>query len=144
MKIDTQKHGSRVLLILCLAYAAASLIHFAHNAEFLADYPNMPDWLSRGKVYQAWLGLTAVGVAGYVLFHRGFQLSGLLVIALYAALGFDSLSHYAIAPFTAHTATMHMTIWLDAATAALLLITAACLAARRMSARRTQAMLRNH
>jgi hypothetical protein len=128
MKIDKQRHVPRLLLTLCLAYAAASLIHFAHNAEFLADYPNMPGWLSRAKVYAAWLGLTAVGVAGYVLFDRGYQLIGLVVIAFYAALGFDSLSHYAIASFAAHTAMMHFTIWLEATAAAVLLTTAVCLA----------------
>jgi hypothetical protein len=117
---------------LCLAYAAASLIHFAHNAEFLADYPNMPEWLSRSEVYVAWLGLTAVGAAGYVLFHRGFQRAGLLVIAVYAALGLDSLSHYLVAPFAAHTAMMHFTIWVDVAAAALLLIAVSRLAAKRM------------
>jgi hypothetical protein len=134
MKIDKQRHVPRLLLTLCLAYAAASLIHFAHNAEFLADYPNMPGWLSRAKVYAAWLGLTLVGVAGYFLFRRGFQLAGLLVIAVYAALGFDSLSHYAIAQFSAHTAIMHFTIWLEVTTAALLLIASARLAVKRMGA----------
>ena len=79
------------------------------------------------------LGHTGVGVAGYLLFHRGYQFLGLLVIAAYAALGFDSLSHYAIAPFAAHTSMMHFTIWLDVATAALLLVSAARLAARRIS-----------
>jgi hypothetical protein len=125
---------SKILLFSCVAYAGASLIHFAHNAEFLADYPNMPDWLSRATVYAAWLGLTAVGMAGCLLFHRGFQLTGLGVIAVYAVLGFDSLSHYAIAPFAAHTAMMHFTIWLDVAAAALLLVAAALLAAKRMRA----------
>jgi hypothetical protein len=122
------------MVVLCIAYAAASLIHFAHNAAFLADYPSMPDWLSPAKVYAAWLGLTAVGVAGYCLFHQGFQLTGLLVIAVYAALGFDSLSHYVIAPLSAHTTMMHVTIWLDVAAATLLLIAAALLVAKRMTA----------
>jgi hypothetical protein len=122
--------GPKTLVILCLAYAAASLIHFAHNAEFLADYPNMPEWLSRSEVYVAWLGLTAVGVAGYLLVRRGVQRAGLLVIALYAALGFDSLTHYLVAPFAAHTAMMHFTIWLNVIAAALLLIVASRLVAK--------------
>ncbi len=126
---------SKALLVLCLAYAAASLIHFAHNAEFLAEYPNMPGWLSRAGVYAAWLGVTAVGIAGCFLVYRGFQLTGLLVIAIYAALGFDSLTHYVVAPFAAHTAMMHFTIWLEAATAALLLIAAARLALIRFQTR---------
>ena len=122
----------KLLHILCLAYAATSLIHFAHNAEFLGQYPNMPAWLSRAGVYGAWLSLTAVGVVGCFLFRRGYQRAGLLVIAVYAALGFDSLSHYLVAPFAAHTAMMHFTIWLDVSAAALLLIATGRLAAKRM------------
>jgi hypothetical protein len=128
MGIDARGRLPKAVVVLCLAYAMASLIHFAHNAEFLADYPNMPDWMSRAKVYAAWLGLTAAGVVGYVLFYRGFQRAGLLVIAIYAALGFDSLTHYLVAPFAAHTAMMHFTIWLDVATAAVLLVAAVYLA----------------
>lgn len=109
------------MLILLLAYGAASLFHYAHNAEFLADYPNMPGWLSRAKVYIAWLGVSALGLAGYLLLRRGYRFIGLAAIAVYAALGFDGLGHYGLAPFAQHTATMNLTIWLEAATAALLL-----------------------
>jgi hypothetical protein len=111
--------------ILLLVYAAASLLHFAHNAEFLADYPNMPAGLSRSTVYAAWLGITAVGLTGYLLFLRSFPLVGLGVIAVYAALGFGGLAHYGLAPASHHTAAMNLTIWLEAATAALLLIAVA-------------------
>jgi hypothetical protein len=31
-------------------FLACSLVHFVHNAEFLADYPNMPAWLKRAGV----------------------------------------------------------------------------------------------
>jgi len=34
------------LLPALAAYAAASLFHHVHNAEFLDQYPNMPAWLS--------------------------------------------------------------------------------------------------
>lgn len=56
--------GMKPLLILLLVYAPASLFHYAHNAEFLAEYPNMPAWLSHTKVYAAWLGVTALGAIG--------------------------------------------------------------------------------
>lgn len=122
--------AAKLLMVLLLAYGAASLVHYAHNAEFLADYPNMPAWLSRAKVHVAWLGVTAIGVLGYLLVRRGHQLSGLCVIALYAALGFDGLGHYRLAPLSAHTAAMNLTIWLEVATAALLFSAAVGLAAK--------------
>lgn len=121
----------RILGILLLAYAAASLFHYAHNAEFLADYPNMPGWLSRAKIYAAWLGVSAAGAAGYLLLRRGYELSGLSVLGVYAALGFDGFGHYGLAPASAHTAAMNLTIWLEAATAAVLLVAVASLIARR-------------
>ena len=112
--------AGRTLVTLMLVYAGASLVHFTHNAEFLADYSNMPAWLSRAKVYVAWFGVTAIGALGYLLVRRGHQLGGLCVIAVYAALGFDGLGHYRLAPLSAHTAAMNLTIWLEVATAALL------------------------
>ena len=76
-----------VLLILALLYGAASLFHFVHNAEFLDEYPNMPAWLSPALVYGAWIGVTAVGVAGYSLIRLGHQLAGLAFLGVYGALG---------------------------------------------------------
>lgn len=112
---------SDVLLILLLAYGAASLFHYIHNAEFLNEYPNMPAWLSRAQVYTAWLGVTAIGSLGYFLVRWRYQLPGLVVLAVYGLLGLDGLGHYAVAPVSAHTLTMNLTIWLEAATAVLLL-----------------------
>ena len=119
MVTGTPRHTSRALLILLLAYGAASLFHHIHNAEFLSQYPNMPVWLPPAQVYAAWFGVTLVGVVGYLLVRRGYQLAGLFVIAAYAALGFDGLGHYGVAPLSAHTVTM---IWLEVATALLLLV----------------------
>jgi hypothetical protein len=110
------------LAALMLAYAVCSLLHFAHNAEFLAEYPNMPGWLSRGDVYLAWLGLTAIGALGYVLFRNGYRLAGLVLVAAYGFLGLDSLGHYTLAPFSAHTAMMNLTIVADVTTAGLVLV----------------------
>jgi hypothetical protein len=112
--------GNRLLPALLLVYAAASLIHFTHNAEFLADYPNMPGWITRGGVYAVWLAQTTLGAAGYVLHRRAFPRLGLAVIALYAALGFDGLAHYVLAPLTHHTTAMNITIWLEVTVAAAL------------------------
>jgi hypothetical protein len=107
---------------LLLLYSAASLLHFTHNAEYLADYPNMPAWLGRSDIYLVWVAEAAVGIGGYALYRMGQRLAGLLLIALYAALGFDGLLHYTRAPVAAHTAAMNLTIWLEVAAAAMLLV----------------------
>jgi hypothetical protein len=116
---------------LLLLYLAASLLHFTHNAEYLADYPNLPAWLSRSDVYLVWLGQAAVGVGGYVLYRMGWPLAGLLLVGVHAVLGFDGLLHYTRAPLAAHTAAMNFTIWFEVAAAALLLTSVAVLAIQR-------------
>ena len=107
---------------LLLLYLAASLLHFTHNAEYLAEYPNLPVWLDRADVYLAWLGLAAVGMAGWMLQRIGWRIAGLLLIGVYAAFGFDGLLHYTPAPIGAHTAAMNFTIWFEVLAAALLLL----------------------
>jgi hypothetical protein len=124
----------KALPVLLVVYAAASLLHFVHNAEFLADYPNMPGSITRPAVYWTWLGFAAIGLAGYLLLRRGQQATGLSLIALYAVLGFDSLGHYALAPVGAHTWAMNLTIWLEALAAAGLFLVTASLLGRRMRA----------
>lgn len=119
-----RKHPPTRLIILLLVYALATLVHFIHNAEFLADYPNMPAAWTREGVYLAWLGMTTVGILGTFLVIRGHQMAGLLFLAVYALLGLDSLGHYVLAPLAAHSLAMHATILLEVTTAALLLIQA--------------------
>jgi hypothetical protein len=120
----------KALTVLLVVHAAASLFHYAHNAEFLAEYPNMPASVSRATIYAAWLGLTTVGALGYVLLRLGHQLAGLALLAIYAVLGFDGFTHYGLAPASAHTAAMNASIWLEAATATLVLAAVASLIAR--------------
>lgn len=126
----TSVEASKVLPWAVMLYCAASLLHFVHNAEYLSEYPNLPVWLSRSQVYVAWLCITAIGGLGYMLYRRARELSGLFVLAVYAALGFDGLLHYSRAPFAAHTMTMNLTIWVEVVAAGLLLITVIGLAAK--------------
>ena len=117
--IDSSAVVARALPWLLLLYCGASLLHFVHNAEYVAEYPNLPAWISRGSIYGAWLAIFAVGLVGYVL-HRGhYALVGLILLAIYTALGFDGLLHYGRAPLAAHTAGMNATIWIEVVTAAL-------------------------
>jgi hypothetical protein len=118
----SQTAHDTVLLSLILAYCAASLLHFVHNAVYLHDYPNMPAALSAARIYAAWCGITAVGVVGYWLHRAGYRVAGLVVIAVYAALGFGGLEHDTLAPVSAHSFAMNLTISLEALAAAALLI----------------------
>lgn len=120
------------LLIFLLAYGSASLFHHVHNAVFVDEYPNLPDWLSAAWVYAAWAGVTSIGIAGYLLLRGGYRLSGLAVVGLYGAFGLDGLAHYGRAPFSAHTLTMNLTIGLEVATAILLLIAVTVLMLKRL------------
>jgi hypothetical protein len=110
-----------------ILYAAATLLHFAHNGEYLLQYPNLPASWSRGDVYAAWFCLTALGVVGYALYQRGHRASGLTLLAAYAGLGFGGLLHYTRASMAHHSAIMNVTIWAEAAAAALLLVNLAAL-----------------
>ena len=112
---------NRSLLALVVIHAAASLLHFVHNATFLADYPNMPDWITPGGVYAVWLGEAAIGAAGVILLIRGRTMLGLALIAIYAVLGLGGLDHYTLASISAHTLAMNATIWLETATGLILL-----------------------
>jgi hypothetical protein len=112
----------RALIPFLLAYAAASLVHHVHNAELINEYPYMPAWLSRAGVYSAWFGVTAIGITGYVLMRSQYRVVGLIVLAVYGFFGLYGLAHYAIAPVSAHTFAMSLTIWLEVVTAILLLM----------------------
>jgi uncharacterized membrane protein len=112
-------------LFLAAAYFLASLGHFTHNAEFLCEYPNLPEWLTRAKVYLSWIAITSVGAIGFLFVRNGYVRVGLALVAIYAALGFDGLGHYAVAPFGWHSFGANFTIVSEViAAGALLLVTA--------------------
>ena len=102
-------------------YAAATLLHFAHNAEYLAQYPHLPPSWSRADVYAAWGALMALGLTGYGLYGLGGRGVGLVILGVYATLGFGGLLHYTRAPMAHHSAMMNLTIWAEALAGSLLL-----------------------
>lgn len=113
-----------LLPVLLVVYAAASLAHFIHNAEFLRDYPGMPASWTREGVYVVWVAMTLTGVVGWLLAMRGYPIVGLLLVALYAVGGLDSLGHYLLAPMSGHTAAMNSTILVEVTAAALVFVEA--------------------
>ena len=123
------------LLVLAAVYFTASLAHFGHNAEYIAFYPGMPGWLTREKVYLAWLAVTSVGVVAFVFARLEFPALALLFLAAYGALGLDGLAHYTLALCSEHTLVANITIWSEAITGAVLLLVSAVFFARQITPR---------
>ncbi len=123
---------ARALPWLLLFYCGASLLHFAHNAEYVADYPNLPAWISRTSIYVTWLAIFCVGLSGYLLYRSRFAFPGLILMAIYAILGLDGLLHYSRAPMAAQTASMNATIWIEVVAAAIALCAVSWLAVHRL------------
>ena len=113
------------MTVLLVTYFVASLLHFTHNAEFIAFYPNMPAWLTRETVYLAWLAVTSVGVAGIVAARFGLGALGALLVGIYGALGLDGLAHYSLALCSEHTLGANLTIWFEVVAGVLLAVAAA-------------------
>ena len=116
-------------------YAGASLLHFTHNAEYLAQYPNLPASWTRADIYLAWCCVTAVGVLGSLLYRGGASRVGLTLLVIYAGFGFDGLLHYTRAPIAHHSVAMNFTIWAEVAAATLFLINVAGVATSRLNAK---------
>jgi hypothetical protein len=112
----------RLLPWLLVSYAAASLWHFVHNGAYLHHYPNLPATWSPTEVYVAGCLLAILGLCGYLLYRAGRVAGGLALLMLYAAAGFGGLLHYTRAPLSHHTTIMNLTIWIETATGALLLL----------------------
>lgn len=119
-----RRSANQPLATLLLVYAIASFVHFLHNAEYLSAYPGLPPTWTRSGVYFAWALMTTVGMGGWMLIVHGFRRAGLLLVAIYASLGMDSLGHYAVAPLSAHTTMMNVTILLEVSAAAVVLMEA--------------------
>lgn len=115
---------------LFLVFFAANLIHFAHNAEYIAFYPGIPSWLTREKVYLAWVAGASVGLLGLLVSRTKFRALGLALIGAYGALGIDGLAHYTLALCSEHTLATNLTIWFEVSAGLGLLLVSAVHASR--------------
>ena len=114
MKVPASSHLPKHVRVLLALYGVASLVHFAHNAEYIAFYPNMPIWLTKEKVYLAWAAITSVGIIGAILVIAGWRATAALFFAAYGAFGLDGLAHYTLALCSEHTLATNLSIWFEA------------------------------
>jgi hypothetical protein len=88
-----QRRPESVLLVLLIAGITSTALHYTDNAVYLERYPG-PGWLSPAVIAVAWVGLTAIGVAGYRLYRQGRMLPACACLAVYSYTGISSLGHY--------------------------------------------------
>ena len=89
--------------ILFAFYSLASLIHFGHNAEYIAFYPGLPAWMTRESVYLAWLAVASVGLLAIAANWSGCKRIAAVLVFIYGLLGTDGLLHYTLALCSEHT-----------------------------------------
>ena len=94
-------------------YTVASLLHFGHNAEYIAFYPGLPPWMTRESVYLAWVGVASVGILAIIAGRTGWKRTAASLLIAYGLLGTDGLLHYTLALCSEHTAATNATIWAE-------------------------------
>ncbi len=97
-------------------------MHFIHNAEYIAFYPGLPAWLTREKVYLAWVAGVSIGLAGLMLARTRLKLLGVACVAAYGATGLDGLAHDTLGLCSEHTLATNLTIWFEVLTGVTLLV----------------------
>jgi hypothetical protein len=121
--------------LLVFVFFAANLTHFIHNAEYIAYYPGIPSWLTRERVYLAWIAGASVGLSGLLVYRTKWKVFGLALIAVYGALGIDGLAHYTLALCSDHTLATNLTIWFEVLAGLSLLLASAASIGRTLSLR---------
>jgi len=120
-----------------MVFFAANLTHFVHNAEYIAYYPGMPSWLTREKVYLAWVAAASIGLSSLLVYRTKLKVLGLALVATYGASGIDGLAHYTLALCSDHTLATNLTIWFEVLAGLSLLLASATLIGRTLSMRVT-------
>ena len=133
----TMHHASlpKHIQILLMVFFVANLTHFVHNAEYIAIYPGIPAWLTREKVYIAWIAGAGVGLMGLLLSKTRLRVLGFVLVAAYGALGIDGLAHYTLALCSDHTLATNLTIWFEVLAGLSLLLASAALVGRTLSSK---------
>lgn len=108
MKITHHK----ILKIILITSIISTSIHFTDNYFFIEQYPQ-PSWITAHSIYQSWLILTAVGIAGYWLYkYQNFWLAYSCLL-VYSFTGLASPGHYFYGNISQFSAKMNFFIWTD-------------------------------
>ena len=106
---------------LLLANVAGSILHYAHNLLFFAEYPE-PTWINRSMIDAFWFFMTPLAWIGYRLIQHGSHRIGELVLLGYALCNLLSLGHYRYAPMRSVAPHINAFILLEAALAGVLIV----------------------
>lgn len=123
----------RRIQILFLVFFVANLVHFVHNAEYIAYYPGLPSSFSCEAVYLAWIAGAGVGLLGVLAYRARWRVLGLALVAVYGALGIGGLGHYRLALCSEHTLATNLTIWWEDVAGLSLLLASAALIGKTLS-----------
>ena len=109
--LPDRRHVGALFRVL-VASVVLTTIHYTDNYLYFDEYPQ-PESLQRWHVYVAWLALTAVGIAGYALYERGYALPSYVCLVVYSYTGLSSLGHYLYGSLDEFTAKQHGFILVD-------------------------------
>ena len=101
-----------MLKLILIASILSTAIHFIDNYRFINDYPQ-PTWITAASIYQSWIILTVLGIAGYWLYKfKKFGFAYLCLI-IYSLTGLASPGHYLYGSLSQFSPKMHLFIWMD-------------------------------
>lgn len=107
----------RILLALGIASTA---VHYTDNAVSIEQYPQ-PTWITVPVIFGVWIGLTAAGIAGYVLYRRGKTWPALALLVLYSYTGLSTPLHYLYGSLSDLAWWKQLSVWTDGLTGAAIL-----------------------
>ncbi len=104
-----------LLKLILISSILSTAIHFIDNYRFIDDYPQ-PAWITAPSIYQSWIILTVIGIAGYWFYKfRKFGFA-YVCLSIYSLTGLASPGHYLYGSLSQFSLKMHLFIWTDGLT----------------------------
>jgi hypothetical protein len=107
----------RTLLILGITSTA---VHYTDNAVSIEKYPQ-PSWINEPIIFAVWIGFTAMGIAGYVLYRQGRTWPALALLTIYSYTGLSTPLHYRYGSLSGLSWWQQLFVWTDGLTGAAIL-----------------------